>query len=188
MSRRVKGTLFVDYVRMIRSQKSVDWSKHLSRDDLGYLKFRILPDSWYPMESFERMGLAILAQTHPELDSIKLWGRTQIDWLSHVHPDLVVPGDAIDTLMRFKVLRASFFDFEAIEIMQISEGEAVMDISYGMSAPAEEAASNQTLGFFERLLECAGATEVQAWFSAKAWEGALKTTLQLRWTPGSTPS
>jgi hypothetical protein len=184
LSRRVKGTLFVDYVRMIRSQKSVDWSKHLSRDDLVHLKHRVLPDAWYPMETFERMGLAILTETHPELDTIKLWGRTQIDWLSHVHSDLVVRGDAVDTLMRFKVLRASFFDFEAIEIVQISEGEAVIEISYGMSDPAEEAASHQTLGFFERLLECTGASDVEAWFSCKAWEGHLKTTLQLRWTPG----
>ena len=59
--RRVKGTLFVDYVRMLRSRREMDWSKHLTAVDLGYLVQRIDPDGWYPMETFERMGLAILA-------------------------------------------------------------------------------------------------------------------------------
>lgn len=29
MERRVRGSLFADYVRMIRGRKDVDWSRHL---------------------------------------------------------------------------------------------------------------------------------------------------------------
>jgi hypothetical protein len=177
----VKGTLFVDYVRMLRAQKTTDWSRHLAREDLSYLVQRIQPDQWYPMETFERMGLAILAELSPDLATIRAWGRAQVDWLCRDHADLVAPGDARDTLMRFRVLRASFFDYEALTIGELTDGDAAVFISYGMGARAEEAASWQTLGFFERLLEVAGATSVQAWFTNKSWTSGGLTRIRIRW-------
>jgi hypothetical protein len=38
LSRNVKGVLFLDYVRMIRSHKGVDWATHLLPQDLKYLR------------------------------------------------------------------------------------------------------------------------------------------------------
>ena len=178
---QVKGTLFVDYVRMLRAQKGVDWSRHLTADDLVFLSQRIEPADWYPMETFERMGLAILNEITPNLDLVRAWGRAQIDWLLQTHANLIAVGDARETLMRFRVLRASFFDYDALQIADLCDGEAVIIVAYGMGPRAEEAASHQTLGFFERLLEVAGATRTRAWFSTKAWEDELITTIQLRW-------
>jgi hypothetical protein len=183
--RRVKGTLFVDYVRMLRTRKDVDWSIHLNSGDVQYLSQRIDPTGWYPMDTFERMGLAILSEITADLELARAWGHSQIDSLSRVHPNLVVPGDACETLMRFRVLRASFFDYEALHIADLCDGEGVVIVAYGMSARAEEAANYQTLGFLERLLEVAGATRRQAWFSSKSWEDDLVTTIQLRWEGAS---
>ena len=45
--RHVRGVLFLDYVRMLRSQKAVDWSTHLPPEDLTYLSTKIEPDAWY---------------------------------------------------------------------------------------------------------------------------------------------
>jgi hypothetical protein len=179
--RRVKGTLFVDYVRMLRSQKGTDWAKHLRPEDVDYLLQRIQPDAWYPMESFERMGLAILAELSPDLETIRAWGRAQVDWLCRIQADLVAPGDARDTLMRFRVLRASFFSYEALTFSELTDGDATLFISYGMSDRAEEAASWQTLGFFERLLEVAGATKVKAWFHERSWASGGRTCVRIQW-------
>jgi hypothetical protein len=177
----VKGTLFVDYVRMLRAEKNTDWSRHLTPEDLPYLVTRIQPDEWYPMGTFERMGLAILKELSPDLPTIRAWGRGQVDWLCRTHAQLVAFGDACDTLMRFRVLRASFFDYDALTIAELTDGDATLFISYGMSPRAEEAASWQTLGFFERLLEMAGATNVQAWFENKSWTSKGRTRIRLRW-------
>jgi hypothetical protein len=180
--RHVKGTLFVDYVRMLRGRSDIDWSRRLKPVDLGYLVQRIDRAAWYPMETFERMGLAILADiAQGDFDTVRSFGRASIDWLSQTHEDLVAPGDPRDTMMRFQVLRQSFFDYRALEIGSISDGEASIVVAYGMGPRAEEAASWQTLGFFERLLELAGATHVNAWFASQAWTGDLVTTLELRW-------
>jgi hypothetical protein len=184
VSRHVKGTLFVDYVRMLRGCKGVDWSRYLRPEDLSYLVRRIEADSWYPMESFERMGLAILAEVaHGDLEAVRTFGRVSIDWLCQQHPTLLAPSDPRDTVMRFHVLRRSFFDYGALEISSLSDGEASLHVRYGMGAKAEEAASWQTLGFFERLLEVAGARDVTAWFSTRSWAGDAGTMIQLRWLP-----
>jgi hypothetical protein len=181
-TRRVKGTLFVDYVRMLRRRSDVDWSQHLEAVDLGYLVQRIDPNIWYPMETFERMGVAILAEiAEGNLDTVRVFGRVSIDWLCLTYGNLIAPGDPRDTLMRFQVLRRSFFDYPALEIGSISDGEASIVVSYGMGPRAEEAASWQTLGFFERLLEVAGALEVKARFASRSWTGDPVTTIELEW-------
>jgi hypothetical protein len=184
VNRRVKGTLFVDYVRMLRGHKGADWSAYLEPGDMSYLVRRIEPAVWYPMGTFERMGLAILSEiAHGDLETVRAFGRFSIDWLCQQQPNLVAAGDPRDTLMRFQVLRNGFFDYPALEISSVSDGEASIRVGYGMGPRAEEGASWQTLGFFERLLAVAGAREVRAWFSTRTWDGDPTTMMQLRWAP-----
>jgi hypothetical protein len=167
---------------MLRGRTDVDWSHHLQPVDLGYLVQRIDRDAWYPMATFERMGVAILGEiAGGSLQSVRMFGRASIDWLCQSHTNLVAPGDPRDSIMRFQVLRRSFFDYAALEIDAISDGEASVVVGYGMGPVAEEAASWQTLGFFERLLEVAGASDVEAWFTSHSWKGDLVTTIKLRW-------
>ena len=74
-------------------------------------------DAWYPMETFERMGLAILTDlAQGDLGTVRIFGRLSIDWLCQTYGNLVAPGDPRDTLMRFQVLRRGFFDYPALEI------------------------------------------------------------------------
>ena len=80
---QVKGTLFVDYVRMLRAKKGVDWARYLAPQDMPYLEQQISPEEWYPMAAFERMGLAILAEVaQSDMGLVRHWGRIQIDWLA----------------------------------------------------------------------------------------------------------
>jgi hypothetical protein len=110
-----------------------------------------------------------------------MWGRFSVDQLVHAEPRLVAKGDPIETLDRFRVLRSTYFDFDALTVLSLSVGEAQIAISYHMGTMAEEAASLQTMGFFERLLEVAGATEVFARFLERSWAGDPRTVLDLIW-------
>lgn len=179
---RVKGYLFVDYVRMLRAHKVVDWSQRLLPDDLPYLTRRIHPESWYPMDTFERMGNQILELVAMnDLAAVRVWGQQQVDQLRDTTPTLVAPGDPMESINRFQVLRSVYFDFDAIDVQMLHDGAAFIAIHYHMGMPAEEAASWQTLGFFERLLELSGAHEVRAWFHARSWAGDETTVLALEW-------
>ena len=182
--RQVRGVLFVDYVRMLRSQKSVDWPRYLAPQDLPYLQMLIDPDGWYPMATFERMGNAILATvTRGELFPVQLWGRYSAAQLRAANPMLLAPNDPPETLSRFRVLRQTFFDFDALEVPLLHDDEAHIVVRYHMGMPAEEAASYQAMGFFEGLLELAGAKDVRAAFQDRSWDGDPRTLLVIRWTP-----
>src|SRR5688572_17505025 len=113
VTRQVKGILFVDYVRMLRGHKDVDWSTYLPPEDLRYLLERVEPSGWYPMETFERMGNQILRLVaRGEMMAVRSWGRLSVDQLRSAQPMLVEPGDPVETINRFRVLRSTYFDFD----------------------------------------------------------------------------
>ena len=184
MSRRVKGSLFLAYVRMIRSRKDADWTAHLRPVDQVFLRQRIDPGAWYPMDTFERMGLGILAViAGGNLEAVQAWGRFQIDDLRAAEPDLIVAGDPMGSLRRFETVCDDYFDFGPLRFLTIAEGEAALRIEYGMSKAAEEAASFQTLGFLERLVELAGARPCGVRFRTRSCVGDPATVAELGWEP-----
>ena len=167
---------------MMRGKKDVDWSMFVPREDLFYLRSTIEPDEWYPMETFERFGNAILTEiASGSLDAVRMWGSMSVDALAAANPMLLAPDDPVDTLMRFRVQRATYFDFEALEVPTLAPGHSEIVIHYYMGARAEEAASYQTMGFFERLIEIAGGTEIVARFTSCAWVRGGRTVLKLDW-------
>jgi hypothetical protein len=181
--RQVKGVLFVDYVRMLRAKKGVDWTGALAPEDFPYLQMQIDPEAWYPMETFERMGNAILGPiAGAKMEPVRLWGRMSAVQLHAANPKLLAPRDPVETINRFRVLRETYFDFDALTVLLLHEDEAQIVIRYHMGNAAEEAASYQTMGFFEGLLELAGAREVMASFRERWWTGDRRTLLALRWT------
>jgi hypothetical protein len=186
VTRNVRGVLFLDYVRMIRGAKHIDWSAELEPEDLAYVLSRIEPDAWFPMPVFERMGNAIcrsIAQN--DMQIVLLWGQMSVDPVLARAPTLLRRKDPIETLMRMRVLRSTFFDFEALLIPTLVEDHAEIVIAYQMGPSAEEGASYQTMGFFSRLLELAGGTNVKAAFKQRSWAGDKRTLLALNWTaPG----
>lgn len=178
----VRGLLFLDYVRMVKRQRAVE-STRLSDDDRRFLEMKIDPSGWYPMGTFERLGLAILDCFVGEAtEPIRMFGRFQISGILGQFPDLLVPNDPRDTLMRFRVLMTSFFNFPALDVLSIDDTSAEVTIRYGMCAAAERAASWQTLGFFESLLSLSGAAHNHCEFVARSWETPGRITrLRLRW-------
>jgi hypothetical protein len=169
---------------MIRRRKDVDWMGTLKVDDLALVQQRIDHLAWYPMSSFERLGLAILANFQGAgLDAVRMWGHFSAHQFAREHTTLVAAGDPVETLMRLKVQRATLFDFPAFDIPTLTEGHAVVSATYGMGAVAEEAACYQTLGFCEGVLAIAGASNVQGAIGERSWQGAPHTTLVLDWQP-----
>jgi hypothetical protein len=182
MGPQVRGSLFLDYVRMLKSRREVDWRQHLPPEDLVYLEQRIGLEAWYPMAAFEHLGIAILRViARGDLGAVRAWGKRTVPPLAALHGDLLVRGDPRESLMRFHVLRRTFFDFEAANVTRLDDSEVRVRIAYGMSPAAEEAACYQTMGFLDGLVELAGGQEVRARFAEQAWLGAKATALVVSW-------
>ena len=133
MDRKVKGILFIDYVRMIRRRKDVDWSRHLTKEDLAIASGTIQPSEWYPMDTFERMGLGILEEiAGGDVEGARLWGRLYMTGAFGTQEGLIAEGDPMESVMRFKVLQRSLFSFDGIEISSLDANHAVLGICYHM--------------------------------------------------------
>jgi len=153
-------------------------------EELALVQQHITLEAWYPMTSFERLGLAILANFNGAgLDAVRMWGHFSAQQFVRDHATLLAEADPVETLMRLRVQRATLFDFPAFDIPTLIEGHAVMNISYGMGAIAEEAACHQTLGFCEGVVAIAGGRAVRGALGERAWLGAPHTTLILDWEP-----
>jgi len=169
---------------MIRRRKDVDWVGVLRVEDLALVQQHITPETWYPMASFERLGLAILTNFNgAALDAVRLWGNYSAHQFVREHPRLLAEDDPVETLMRLRVQRATLFDFLAFDIPTLIDGHAVMTMNYGMGAVAEEAACHQTLGFCEGVVALAGGRDVHGTLGELSWLGRPQTTLTLNWKP-----
>lgn len=184
--RHVRGSFFAEYVRMLRRRKDVAWEAVLAAEDLPYLTQRIEDERWYPMATFERLGLAILRKVEgATLDGVRMWGRFSAHQFARDHDGFVAPGDPVETLMRLKVQRGTLFDFPAFDIPMLVDGEAYVQVSYRMGPAAEEAACFQTMGFCEGILTLAGASDVHADFAERSWRGGSATRIALAWRSGA---
>lgn len=75
MGKNVKGILFIDYIRMIKSRKDIDWGKYLTPDDMSFLDQNIVDSEWYPLDTFERMGVGILKEiASGDMEAVRLRG------------------------------------------------------------------------------------------------------------------
>lgn len=182
-NRHVRGVLYVDYVRMLRRQMPA-WRETLSPEDVALVGARIDVDAWYPMSSFERLGLAILDHVvGGEVDSIRLWGRQQVQAVLAFLPALRVDDDPRDAIMRFQAFFSSLFDFEAVVLDAVDDEEALIRVTYGMVARAEEAATWQTVGFYEELVAASGGREATGRLRSRSWlPGEPATTFAVTWT------
>src|SRR5260221_13916086 len=117
MARCVRGQFFAEYVRMIRRRKDVEWERWLLTQDLAFIRQRIAPDDWYPMETFERLGIAILMGLDgPTLEAVRVWGRFFATPKAAQHPAFLAPQQPIDSLIRPKGMRHPLFNLPAVDI------------------------------------------------------------------------
>ena len=186
MPGHVKGVLFADYVRMLRAHRGRRLSDFLPPDDLAFLDREVDLDSWYDMDTFERLGLAIFqAIAEGDLGLVRDWGRASVIRVVGSNEHVLVAGDPRESLMRFFVLRRSLFDYEALSMLQLSDASASIGVEYGMGALAEQAAAVQTMGFFEGLIALAEGVDVHAEFLETSWRGDRQTILGFRWQPAA---
>jgi hypothetical protein len=184
MPGHVKGVLFADYVRMLRAHRGRSWREFLEPEDLPFLDQTIDLGAWCPMETFERLGIAIFqAIAEGDLGLVRDWGRASVARVVGANEHVLVPGDPRESLMRFFVLRRSLFDFEALTMLQLCDSSASIGVEYGMTPMAERAAAVQTMGFFEGLIGLADGGDVRGEFLESSWRGDRQTIIGFSWQP-----
>jgi hypothetical protein len=180
--RYVKGSLMLDYVKTIKANPDLPWSDHLLPEDVELIKQYILPASWYPMEQYQRIGLAVFKLLVKEnYEFLYAYGRSVADKMNADNPGLVVEGRARDTLVKYRAIQDRGYSFKAVETDDVGPGHIIVHI---LSAPEEKAAKlliEIVSGTIGRLIELSGGKNVKIKLTESVWEGADQDSLEITW-------
>jgi hypothetical protein len=183
VERKVKGTMLVDQVKMIRANKGLDWSKHLNPADWETINKRILPSEWYPLELYRRCGLAtfnVLAQGN--LDLVRLRGRFRgKELFENVYKSAIIDKDPAASLTRFVTMYAQLFNFSSLRFENVGKGHAKLFHDYDRRDATSTPYCYQLMGHLDVLIEMAGGKNAKIEFPAKQWEGAPLTIFDITW-------
>lgn len=177
---QVKGTLLMDYVRMIRSVKDKDWSKWLTDEDQEIINSKILPSKWYPYETMQRIGLAIFKElANSDLKMVQTFGKYMAGNLSQVYRNVIVDGDPIASVEKITDIQQMLFKDTEQAGRIIERGEKsftmLVPVDLKVTTPeAAEAVGHQTAGVIEGIIENTGGKNVKTEINRKEGNFILK--------------
>lgn len=181
--KKVKGTMLVDQVRMIRAHKQLDWNRFLGPKDWEVINQRILPSNWYPLEVYENCGWAtfnVLGEGN--LDLVRLRGRIRgKELFETTYKSFTIGNDPMRALDMFVRSYSLLFNFSSLSFEQIADMHAWVHHEYSSRKQTTIPYCHQLLGHFESLVEMTGGSNVKIEFVNKAWEGDPKTIFDIQW-------
>jgi hypothetical protein len=180
--RFVKGNVVLAYVKMIKANPGLPWSDHLLPADLALIEQMILPASWYPIEFFQRIGLAVFNLIAKGNDALlRAYGASLADQLDQDHPGMVTLGKPRSTLERYIQIQLRFYSFDAFEI----EIKAPNRILVHIYSQADEVGIPvyvvQISGTVGKLIELSGTAPVIINTTDSTPEGQVKSTIDITW-------
>lgn len=180
--RYVKGSLLLDFANMIETSPGLPWSDHLLPEDLELIGQMILPASWYPVESFQRIGLAafvLLAKENYAI--IRAYGRSLADKLNEEYPGMVCKGRASGTIEKHRAIQERLYSFEITRAEQIGPGHIAVHIYTTPEEVGVRPMMEINSGTVERLIELSGGRNIEVKVTEAVWEGADRSTLEVKW-------
>jgi hypothetical protein len=178
---RVKGSLFVEFVKTIRANKTGIFDRYLTQEDREIISQRILSNIWYPYETFKHCLTAVCEViAKNDLEVVKEWGRLYGQAImTTLYVSILKQGNPLSYINHIGLLVRNFFDFGRVEIVIESETRAVYKI---FDFDPEYAPVHYLLnGWIERTTEICGAKKLKCETISKSWAGDDCTSIRFSW-------
>jgi len=178
----VKGSVFIDLVRIIKKDKSGVYDKYLTNKDREIIRPKMWPNGWYPYETYKHcLGAIFEVVAKNDLKVAKEWGRTICQAvMTSVYTGLLKDCDPFSFIKQFESINRSFYDFGETEIVAEGENRALYKLS---SFDAKFVPLYYIMqGWMERGLELSGAKNIKCEFVTKSWKGDPFTSMRFTWT------
>ena len=182
---KVKGTMLIDQVRMIKGNKDKDWNKYIKPEDWNIIKGMVMPSEWYPLDTYKRCGRSIfqlLASGNTEL--VRLRGRMRgKELFETTYKHVISDHNPMNSLSSFVNLYGQLFSVSPIEFKKIDAKHACVLYRYDEDPndPGHIHFCYQLMGHLDVLLEMAGGKNVKIEMIEKLWEGAGATVFDIQW-------
>lgn len=178
----VKGTVFIDLVKIIKKDKSGVYDKYLTNKDREIISPKMWPNGWYPYETYKHcLGAIFEVVAKKDLKVAKEWGRTTCQAvMTSTYKGLLKGCDPLSFIKQFETINRNLYDFGKTEIVTEGENRALYKLS---SFDAKFVLLYYIIqGWTERGLELSGAKKIKCEFVTKSWEGDPFTSMRFTWT------
>jgi hypothetical protein len=178
----VKGSICIDLVKMIKSDKSGACDKLLTDKDRDIINQKILPSIWYPYETYKHL-IAAIFEVFAKKDTkvAKEWGRAVCQAvMTTMYAALITKRDPLDFLNKYGSIHKNFYDFGKIEVTIEKEKQVLFKLPQEFKDCFPVYYLIQ--GWLEHGMELCGAKNIKVDFLTKGWKGQPDTTLRIFWT------
>jgi hypothetical protein len=185
MEEKVKGIVFVDFVRTIRAAKDPRIFKYLEEKDKEVISGVIFPSSWYPLDTFGRCLTAlfdVIGNKKPE--NARMWGRVFGGKIfSGIYKDIKFSNDSdiLVALKGFALTSKSFFADSGLEMISSEGKKADFRITRVPENPATTIFFHVLAGSVEVYIEMAGGKNPRVGFTEKIAGGKKEVTYEAAW-------
>jgi hypothetical protein len=178
----IKGSILIPVVKTMKGDKSGAFNKYLTDQDREIISDRILPNIWYPFETYKHCIEAIFeVVAKNNFEVAKEWGRVSCQALmTGLYTSSIKGCDPLAYLKKCWIINQHFFDFGKTEIFVEGENRATykltgFDTKFVVFYYIME-------GWIKRGMELCGAKNINCEFLIKSWEGHSFTSMRFTWT------
>ena len=156
--RKVKGTLMLDYARMIRANQEKDWNKYLNPEDWKIINGTVLPSVWYPFDTWRRCGVAIFHLiAGGNMDLVRMFGRMQVEQMfKNVYTRFLKFSDPEEAIRTFVQVSHQLFNFIVMDYEKIDEKKIKIYVFIDPKEEGIEAFLMEMRGHFDYIVELTG--------------------------------
>lgn len=181
--RKVKGSMLMDQVRLIRNNKDRDWDKYIEPEDWEIIKGTILPSKWYPLELYRKFGWAtfnVLAEGRVDLVRLRGLARGR-ELFGDIYKNVVVDNNPMESLNRFVTVYGLLFNFSTLKFEKVGDKHARVLHDYDPEDPTNIPYCHQLMGHLDALIEMTGGKNIKNEIIEKQWEKAPATIFDITW-------
>lgn len=181
--RMVKGTMLIDYARMIRANKDLEWNKYLESEDWEIVNKTLLSSSWYPFNFFNRCANAsfqILGKGKLEL--ARSDGRRLAKRLFETTYKFVVNSkDPARALKQFVVTYGNMFNFSVLKYENVGPCHVKIHFNHDGLKKDTLPYMHQLIGMLETLVQMTDGRNVKVSITDKIVQGVLECVFDITW-------
>jgi uncharacterized protein (TIGR02265 family) len=181
--RKAKGTVLLDFIRMIKANKHLDWSNYLKPEDWEIFDSIILPAKWYPFDLYYRCSFAVFnVLGKGDMAVARAFGQSLATKLFETtYTSMVQRQDPMLGLQHFAQTYGSLFNFSLVRMEKVGPRHARMFHDFEATDKGNDAYGQQLKGMFEVLVQKTGGKNGKVEIGAKQWEGASATSFEVTW-------
>lgn len=179
--RQVKGSMFIMFVKAIKSDRKGAFDKFLTNQDREVLSGLVLQSQWYPYETYKNCFLAVsrvIARDAPK--TLRDWGRIYgEESITTIYKSVLLKKDPRAAIEEYQRIFKSQFDFGRMEGNVTSDNEMTVTV-FDFDKDVEPW-YYVAQGWIERLIELVIKKPVRSEILDRSWAGAPATVFRLNW-------